>query len=381
MTRHVPLRLGMVGGGAGALIGNVHRIAARIDGEYQLVAGALSSTREKAQDSAAALGIAEDRAYDDFEAMAEAESARADGIEVVAICTPNHLHAAASKAFLARGIHVICDKPLTATMAQAQELTEAAKASDALFFLTHNYSAYPQIRLAREMVARGDLGRVRLVMVEYAQEWLTEPSDSKQAEWRSDPERAGAGGAIGDIGTHAFQLARFVTGMLPETLAADLTAFVPGRRLDDNANVLMRYAGGAKGTLWCSQVAPGTENGLKLRIYGDRGGLEWAHETPETLWFTPFGEATRKLRRGGPGTTDSASGSSRIPAGHPEGYLEGFANLYREAAGAIRALQAGRPLPDPLLVPDLQDGLEGLQFIDACIRSNENDNSWVKVMP
>ncbi|MFS4438914.1 Gfo/Idh/MocA family protein [Paracoccaceae bacterium GXU_MW_L88] len=380
MTRHIPLRLGMVGGGAGAMIGNVHRIASRIDGEYQLVAGALSSTEEKAKDSAAAVGIAEDRAYADFETMAEAEAAREDGIEAVAICTPNHLHAPAAMAFLKRGIHVICDKPMTATLEQAEELAAAAKEADALFFLTHNYSGYPQIRLAREMVERGDLGKIRLVQVEYAQDWLTEASDSKQAEWRGDPKRAGAGGSIGDIGTHAFQLARFVTGMLPEKLAADLTAFVPGRVMDDNANILLRYAEGAKGSLWCSQVAPGTENGLKLRVYGEKAGLEWAHETPETLWFTPFGEPTQKLRRGGAGTTDSVASASRVPPGHPEGYLEGFANLYKEAAAAIRAKNAGETVPETL-VPSLQDGLEGLYFIDACVRSNEADTAWVEIMP
>ncbi|WBU63509.1 Gfo/Idh/MocA family protein [Paracoccus aerodenitrificans] len=381
MNTHKPLRLGMVGGGAGAMIGNVHRIASRIDGEYVLVAGALSSTPEKAQQSAAELGIAQDRAYDDYEKMAQQEAAREDGIDAVSICTPNFLHAPVAKAFLAQGIHVICDKPMTATLEEAQDLAETIKSSDALFFLTHNYSGYPQIRLAREMVARGDLGTIRLVQAEYAQDWLTEASDSKQAEWRGDPSKAGAGGAIGDIGTHAFQLARFVTGMIPEKLAADLTAFVPGRKLDDNANILLRYAEGAKGSIWCSQVAPGTENGLKLRVYGDKGGLEWAHEAPETLWFTPFGEPTRKLRRGGPGTPESVMAASRVPPGHPEGYLEGFANIYTEAAAAIRAHQAGETLPEPMLVPGLQDGLEGLYFIDACVRSNESDTAWVKVMP
>lgn len=373
--RHIPIRLGMVGGGAGAMIGNVHRIAARLDGQFDLVAGALSSTPEKAAASAAAVGIA--RSYDDFEQMARNEAARPDGIEAVAICTPNHLHFPAARAFLAQGIHVICDKPMTATLEQARELAELARSSDGLFVLTHNYSAYPQIRQARAMIARGDLGAIRLVQVEYAQDWLTEASDSKQAEWRGDPARAGAGGAIGDIGTHAFQLARFVTGMRPERLAADLSSFVPGRKLDDNAHILMRYANGAKGMLWASQVAPGTENGLKLRVYGEKGGLEWAHETPETLWFTPFGQPTQKLRRAGPG---SMVQGSRVPPGHPEGYLEGFANLYTEAAQAIRARQASQPISDHLALPGIEDGLEGLHFIDACIRSNQADAAWVEVM-
>lgn len=380
MEQFTPIRLGMVGGGEGAMIGNVHRIASRLDGQYVLVAGALSSTEDKAKASAAALGIAPDRAYDDFNRMAKEEAARDDGIEAVSICTPNHLHFPVAKAFLAQGIHVICDKPMTATLEQARELVELAEKSDALFFLTHNYSGYPQIRLARELVAEGKLGKIRLVQAEYAQDWLTEPSDGKQAAWRVDPERAGAGGAIGDIGTHAFQLARFVTGMLPDRLAADLTAFVPGRVLDDNAHILMRYADGAKGMLWASQVAPGTENGLKLRVYGDKGGLEWSHETPETLWFTPFGEPARKLRRGASGGSEAVANSSRVPPGHPEGYLEGFANLYTEAAGAIRAKQQGKSLPD-LLVPTVQDGLEGLLFIDACVRSNKADTAWVELTP
>ena len=381
MERHIPIRLGMVGGGAGALIGNVHRIAARLDGHYDLVAGALSSTPEKSAESAAALGIAPDRSYGDFEQMARAEAAREDGIEAVTICTPNHLHFPAAKAFLAQGIHVICDKPMTVSLAEAQELAALARGSDALFFLTHNYSAYPMIRQARAMIERGDLGKVRLVQAEYAQDWLTEPSDSKQAEWRGDPAKAGAGGAIGDIGTHAFQLAHFVTGMAPDQIAADLSSIVPGRKLDDNANILMRYASGARGMLWASQVAPGTENGLKLRVYGDKGGLEWAHETPETLWFTPFGQPTQKLRRNGPGAVPGLERLSRTPSGHPEGYLEGFANLYTEAALAIRARQTGQSAPDGLAVPSVDDGLQGLFFIDACIRSNAQNAAFVTVIP
>ena len=376
-ARHVPIRLGMVGGGAGAMIGNVHRIAARLDGQFALLAGALSSDAARAQASADAAGIA--RSYADYAEMAVAEAARPDGIEAVAICTPNHLHFPVARAFLEAGIHVICDKPMTATLEEAHALARIAEASDALFVLTHNYSAYPMIREARALIARGDLGPIRLVQVEYAQDWLTEDSGSKQAEWRGDPARAGAGGAIGDIGTHAFQLARFVTGMRPSHLAADLSSFVPGRRLDDNAHVLLRYEGGAKGMLWASQVAPGGENGLRLRVFGAKGGIEWHHETPETLWFTPFGQPARKLRRGGPGTLTGDAGS-RVPAGHPEGYLEGFANLYAEAARAIRARQAGRPLPEDLCLPGIADGIEGLSFIDACIRSNAAGTAFVEVM-
>lgn len=271
MTR---IRLGMVGGGQGAFIGAVHRIAARLDGEYDLVSGALSSTPEAARASAEGLGLA--RSYDSFATMAEAEAARPDGIEAVAIVTPNHLHAAAAIPFLDRGIHVICDKPLTATLEQAENLAASARASSALFILTHNYTGYPMVRQAREMVAAGDLGTIRVVQVEYPQDWLTEAAETtganKQAEWRTDPARSGAGGSIGDIGTHAHNLAGFVTGLRVERLAADLQSFVPGRRVDDNAHVLLRYKGGARGMLWCSQVAPGNENALRLRVYGDRGG-------------------------------------------------------------------------------------------------------------
>lgn len=368
MTEHSPLRLGMVGGGAGAMIGNVHRIAARLDGQFDLVAAALSSDPDRAAQSAAALGIA--RSYGDYKDMAVAEAARADGIDAVAICTPNHLHFPVARAFLAQGIHVICDKPMTATLDQALQLAEVARDAKALFILTHNYSAYPQIRQARAMIARGDLGALRLVQVEYAQDWLTEDSDSKQAAWRTDPARAGGGGAIGDIGTHAFQLAGFVTGLRPDRLAADLSRFVPGRQLDDNAHILLRYPSGARGMIWVSQVAPGTENGLRLRIYGDKGGLEWQHDLPETLTFTRFGEPAQILRRGGPG---NLVGGSRVPPGHPEGYLEGFANLYTEAAEAIRS----GAIPDTL--PGIADGLAGLRFIDACLRSDAADTAWVEV--
>ena len=375
------IRLGMVGGGKDAFIGAVHRIAARIDGEYDLVAGALSSTPERARDSGAALGLEPDRCYGSFEDMAAAESARPDGVEAVAIVTPNHVHGPAAAAFLRRGIHVICDKPLTATMAQAQELEAAVRASDALFILTHNYTGYPMIRQARAMIAAGDLGALRVVQVEYAQDWLTEAAErtgaNKQAEWRTDPLRSGAGGAIGDIGTHAYNLACYVTGLTVERLSADLQRFVPGRRVDDNAHVMLRFAGGARGMLWCSQVAPGNENALRLRVYGERGGLEWGQEEPNYLWFTPFGEPKRLLTRRGAGADDAANAVSRTPGGHPEGYLEGFANIYTGAARAIRAAQRGERAPDLDLLPGLAEGLAGMRFIDACIRSSGDDAAWV----
>ena len=371
------IRLGMVGGGNDAFIGAVHRMAARLDGQYELVAGALSSTPEKARASGVVLGLDPTRTYDDFKAMAIREARLKDGIEAVAIVTPNHVHAAAAREFLKRGIHVICDKPLTATLPEARKLAKAATDSDALFFLTHNYTGYPMIRQAREMVANGDLGALRLVNVEYAQDWLTKSDDSKQAAWRTDPTQSGAGGATGDIGTHAFNLAGFVSGLTLHSLSADLQSFVSGRALDDNAHVMLRYQGGARGMLWCSQVAPGNENALRLRVFGDKGGVEWAQENPNQLWFTPYGEPKRLLTRGGVGTSEAAARVTRVPAGHPEGYLEGFATLYSEAAIAIRARQAGVACPAEVHVPGINDGLVGVQFVDACVRSSKRNAAWV----
>ncbi len=375
-----PIRLGMVGGGKDAFIGAVHRIAARLDGEFELVAGALSSTPERARESGRALGLDPARSYDDFTEMARRESRRKDGIEAVAIVTPNHMHAPAAKAFLSRGIHVICDKPLTATLREARSLAAAAAEAPALFILTHNYTAYPMIRQARAMIAGGEIGAIRVVQVEYAQDWLStalEDTGSKQAGWRTDPARSGVGGASGDIGTHAFNLASFVTGLTLESLAADLQSFVPGRRLDDNGQVLLRFAGGARGALWFSQVAPGHENSLRLRIYGETGGLDWAQEEPNVLWHTPLGAPKRLLTRGGAGASPAAARVSRTPGGHPEGYLEAFANLYTEAARAIRAVGAGQPIPSDVIFPGIADGVAGVAFVDACVRSSKRNAAWV----
>ncbi|WP_417588873.1 Gfo/Idh/MocA family protein [Pararhodobacter oceanensis] len=375
------IRLGMVGGGNDAFIGGVHRIASRIDGRFDLVAGALSSTPEKSAASAEALGIS--RSYGSFEEMAKAEAAREDGIEAVSIVTPNHVHAAAAKAFLAQGIHVICDKPLTSTMEDAAALEKLVAESDALFVLTHNYTGYPMIRQAREMIASGELGTVRIVQAEYPQDWLTSPMESeglKQAEWRTDPARSGAGGSIGDIGTHAHNLACFVSGLEVESLAADLQAFVAGRTLDDNAHMMLRFAGGARGMLWSSQVAPGNENALKLRIYGEKGGLEWSQEDPNYLWFTPHGEAKRLLTRNGSGASAVSQAVSRIPSGHPEGYLEGFATIYSEAADAIRAVQAGADRATAMgQLPGIKAGMDGMRFINACVASSKANAAWTNL--
>ena len=376
------IRLGMVGGGEGAFIGAVHRLAARMDDHYELVAGALSSTPEKAQRSGAALGLAADRIYDDYESMAKAESKRADRIEAVAIVTPNHMHAGPAYAFLKAGVHVICDKPLTTSLAEAKNLKTAADKSGLIFAVTHNYTGYPLVRRAREMVKAGELGEIRLIQVEYPQDWLTGPTETtgnKQAEWRVDPKRSGAGGAIGDIGTHAYNLADYVSGIDATELSAELTSFGAGRALDDNVQVMLRYANGARGALWASQVAPGNENGLRIRIYGTKGGLDWGQEDPNHMLWSPLGQSTRIVTRGGPDSGAAAARVTRIPPGHPEGYLEGFANIYSEVAQAIKAARAGKKPPEGVHFPTVDDGVKGLAFIEAAVKSSKANGEWTKL--
>lgn len=375
------IRYGMVGGGQGAFIGAVHRLAARMDDHFELVAGALASSPEKARSSGADLGLDPARTYDSFAAMAEREAARPDRIEAVAIVTPNHVHYPAAKAFLERGIHVICDKPMTTTLADARALADLVARSGKVFVLTHNYTGYPMVRHARAMVGAGTLGAIRLVHAEYPQDWLTNPieqSGHKQADWRTDPARSG-GGCIGDIGTHAYNLACFVAQLDLEALNAELTTFVPGRRVDDNVQVMLRWKGGARGAIWASQVAPGHENGLRLRLYGDKGGLEWVQADPNYLWFTPYGEPRRLITRGGAGAGAEAGRVTRVPPGHPEGYLEGFANIYTEAARAIRAARDGKAPPADVLYPSVEDGVKGVAFIEACVASSTAGGTWVKV--
>ncbi len=367
------VRLGMVGGGEGAFIGYVHRIAARLDDNFELVAGALSSRPEIARKSAVLLGMAPERAYVDFNEMARLEGARKDGIEAVAIVTPNHLHFAPAKAFLEAGIHVICDKPLTASLEEALALAAVEPKNGARFLLTHNYTGYPLVRQARQMVADGKLGKIRIVQVEYPQDWLTREIHNKQAEWRTDPQRSGAGGCVGDIGTHAYNLLRFVTGLQTEAISADLTSFVPGRQLDDNVHIMMRFEGGARGMLWASQVAPGNENGLQLRLYGEKASIVWRQDTPNQMWFSPFGEPRQLLTRGGAGFGGEGV-YARIPGGHPEGYLEAFATLYAEFAGVVRDGEAGA------LLPGLDDGVEGMRFIAAAVNSSRNDSRWTPML-
>ncbi|CAH2912427.1 MAG: Uncharacterized oxidoreductase Atu4375 [uncultured Paraburkholderia sp.] len=376
------LRLGMVGGGQGAFIGAVHRIAARLDGRFELVAGALSSDPQRARESAAEAGIA--RSYDDWREMARAEAAREDGIDAVAIVTPNHLHAPVATAFLEAGIHVVCDKPLAISLAEGEALATLAREKNRLFALTHTYSGYPLVRHAREMIAAGELGQIRVVQVEYAQDWLAEPVENgglnKQADWRTDPALAGPAGCLGDIGTHAYHLAAFVAGMTPVALSAELHTFVPGRRIDDHVQAMPRYANGARGMLWAGQVASGAENVLRLRVYGTKAGLAFDQEQPNELWFTPLGGTAQRLTRAR--VSGAAAHATRVPPGHPEGYLEAFAQLYRDAALQIEALNDGRPLPaESLLLTTVDDGVAGLRFIDAVLASSAANGQWREIAP
>lgn len=376
------IRLGMVGGGEGAFIGAVHRIASRIDDHYTFVAGALSSTADKAKRSGAALGLDPARTYADYETMAREESKRPDGIEAVSIVTPNHMHAGPALAFLKAGIHVICDKPLTTTFKEAKALQAAAKKSGLIFAVTHNYTGYPMVRQARAMVKAGELGEIRVVQVEYPQDWLAEPLEKtgqKQADWRTDPKRSGAGGCIGDIGTHAFNLADFITGLSVDELSAELTTFVKGRKLDDNTQILLRYSNGARGSLWASQVAIGNENNLRIRVYGTKGGIAWSQENPNYLQVSPIGKPTYTITRSGAGSGPEAGRVSRIPPGHPEGYLEGFANIYTEVAHAIQAARKGKKADKAVMFPTVDDGVKGLAFIEAAVASSQKNGKWTKL--
>jgi predicted dehydrogenase len=378
------LRLGMVGGGLGAFIGPVHRMAARLDDRYDFVAGALASDPRRARASGAALHLAPDRIYDDFAAMAAAERARDDGIDLVAIVTPNHIHHAAATAFLDAGIHVLCDKPMTTTLDDAVDLVDRVALSGLVFVVAYNYTGYPMVRRARELIAAGEIGEVRLVQVEYAQEWLTEPLERgghKQAAWRTDPHEAGPAGCVGDIGTHAFHLAEFVTQQEVAELAADLSTTVAGRPLDDNAQMLLRFASGARGALWASQVAPGCANALRLRVFGGSGAVEWHQETPNDLRLARLGQPTRVLTRSGAGLGTSATEhGGRLPAGHSEGYVEAFAALYADAATLIGThLGWHPPLASTLLLPSVRDGARGVAFVTAALASSRRNSVWTSL--
>ncbi|MET3828002.1 putative dehydrogenase [Sphingomonas sp. PvP055] len=378
MTRY-PLRLGMVGGGDGAFIGAIHQRAAALDGDWRLVAGAFSTDAERSRRSGERLGLAADRVYPSFDALITQERAlpAEERIDAIAIVTPNHLHAPMAIAALEAGFHVFCEKPMAMSLAQAQAIASAATASGRHFGLAFTYSGYPLVEEARLRIARGDLGAIRLVQVEYLQGWLSLPIDTdgnKQAEWRTDPARAGLGGCLGDIGTHAFQLAEHVSGLQVETVSADLAIHVEGRRLDDDVGAMLRFAGGARGLLKASQIAAGEENGLRLRIHGERGGLEWAQMEPNTLILRWLDRPAETVRAGGPGLDAATTALLRTPAGHPEGYIEAFANLYRAFAAAIREETATAAFPG------VADGLRTMAFIEAVIDNAQSDQKWTRVV-
>lgn len=377
------LRLGMVGGGRGAFIGAVHRMASRLDDRYELLAGAFSSEAGRARASGRELGIARNRTYTTYQEMADKESQREDGIDVVSIVTPNNVHFGPAKAFTEAGIHVILDKPLTTTLGEAIALEKIVRKSRLIFGLTHTYTGYPMVRQAREMALGGELGKVRLVQVEYPQDWLTRPLEktgNKQAQWRTDPKRSGLAGALGDIGSHAYNLVCFATGLRCEAVAADVHTFVPGRRVDDNVHVLMRFGNGAKGILWASQVAVGCENDLRLRVFGEKASLEWSQANMNYLKFSRYGEPHQRLSRSGPGSTAAGAHASRLPAGHPEGYIEAFAQLYSDLAEQISAgIERRRPDAASLLVPGIAEGVAGMRFIDAVLRSSRRKSAWTRI--
>lgn len=373
------LRLGMVGGGPGAFIGAVHRTAARLDDRYELTAAVLSSDGEKSRAYAKELRIP--RAYSSFEEMAAAEAKHPEPIDVVAIVTPNFTHHAIAKAFLDADIHVMCDKPLTTTLADAEDLGKTVDRSGLIFGVTHTYSGYPMVRLMREFVTGGGIGAVRMIQSEYAQGWLAtklEETGAKQATWRTDPAKSGPAGCLGDIGTHAFHTACFVTGLKPKEVAADLTTFVPGRRVDDNVQAMLHFHGGAKASLWSSQIAIGEENNLNIRVYGETGSLTWHQENPNYVHHTPLGEPTRVLTRGGAGVTGATSVGTRLPTGHPEGFFEAFATLYTDLAEQITArLEEREPAKSALLLPTCADGVAGVRFIEAVLASSAKASAWV----
>ena len=376
------VRMGMVGGGRGAFIGGVHRIAAAIDQQVELVCGAFSSTPEKAKASGEDFLLPEDRCYGTFEEMIAKEAALPEGerMDFVAIVTPNHMHFPAAKAALEGGFHVLSDKPATLNLAEAKELKEIIAATGKLYCLTHNYPGYPMVKQAREMVLGGEFGKIRKIVVEYPQGWLAtrlEADGAKQAEWRTDPKRSGAAGCMGDIGTHAENLAEYISGLAISELAADLTTFVDGRLLDDDGNVLLRFENGAKGVLHASQISVGCENNLHIRIYGEKGGAEWHQTEPNTLLVHRIDQPTEIWRAGQGYLGAAATANTRTPAGHPEGYLEAFANVYRNFANHIRAVEDGTETDEVMLdYPRIDDGIRGMAFIEAVVGSSANNAAW-----
>ena len=370
------LRAGIVGGGQGAFIGGVHRIACELDGRAEVVVGAMSSDPQRAAASAQAWHL--QRSYASYQEMAAAEAGRADSIDFVMVATPNHLHYPVAHAFLEQGIHVVCDKPMTFNLEEAQELVQLVEQTKLVFALTHNYTGYPTVRHARHLVQQGSIGTIRKVLVEYVQDWLMEPQErrgNKQAEWRTDPARSGIAGSIGDIGTHAENLLNYITGLNIAAVCADLTSFIEGRRLDDDANMLLRLENGGKGVLTCSQIAAGEENALSIRIYGTKAGLEWHQMEPNTLIFMQPGQPRQLLRTNMPYMSEESKALTHVPAGHPEGYLEAFANIYKLAIADIRRVESGEQPQGGY--PTVYDGLRGMQFITKVVESSQKGAVWV----
>lgn len=376
------LRLGMIGGGQGAFIGAVHRIAARMDDEYELVCGAFSSDLEKAKASGLILGLSPDRVYTSYGQLIEKEKQLPEDerVQVMSIVTPNHLHFAPAKLALENGFHVILDKPMTFSLAEAKELEKIVKASGKCFCLTHTYTGYPMVKQARQIVVNGKLGKVRKIYVEYPQGWLStflEGEDNKQASWRTDPTKSGIAGAMGDIGTHAFNLAEYVSGLQVTKLCADINTVVEGRKLDDDGAVLLKFNNGATGVLIATQVAAGDENNIKVRVYGEKGSLEWQQDNANTL-LLKWNDNPAEIWRTGAGYLSSyATHNTRVPAGHPEGYLEAFANLYRNFALSIKADLEGKSAEKEWLdYPGIEDGVRGMAFVENVIASGKSDAKW-----
>ncbi len=370
------LRAGIVGGGPGSFIGAVHHVAAELDGQAEVIAGAMSTDPQRARAAAESWYLK--RSYDSYQEMAEAEAKLDDGIDFVMVTTPNHVHFPVVKTFLEHGFHVVCDKPMTFDLEQAKELVSLVERNNLIFALTHNYTGYPAVRHARALVRQGEVGTIRKVLVEYIQDWLMEPlerSGSKQASWRTDPARSGIAGCVGDIGTHGENLLEFITGLKIKSLCADLSTFIEGRALDDDANMLLHLENGGKGILTCSQIAAGEENALSIRVYGSKAGLEWHQQEPNTLLFKPHGQPQQILRTGLGYMSDDAKAATRTPAGHPEGFYEAFANIYKMAIADIRRLESGQKPAGGY--PTVYDGLRGMQFIYKAVESSQKGAVWV----
>ena len=371
----------MVGGGQNAFIGAVHRMACNLDGQIELVAGAFSSDAKNSQATGEQLFLNPRRVYGSYEEMAKAEAALPadERIDFVSIVTPNFLHAPVATTFLKAGFHVVCDKPMTLTVKEAKTLRDTVRKSGKVFALTHNYTGYPMVKEARELVRTGKLGKIMKVIAEYPQDWLLdkiEATGQKQAAWRSDPKKAGASCCVGDIGTHAENLGRYITGLRISELCAEFTTFIPGRKLEDDANMLIRYRGGAKGVLHCSQISCGEENNLNIRVYGTLGSLAWHQEHPNELKFSPKNEPARIIRRGNGYVSDVAKKFTRLPFGHPEAFIEAFANIYLEAVAGIRAKIEGKK--GEFDFPTVDDGVEGMTFIETAVKSAASKGKWTK---